>query len=421
MSLPFSHLSLEEILNHVAEQMESKQGMPSKDIKTVIAWILCFLAASISSAGGVGGGPLFLLILNLVAGLQIRTAASFSAFMVAGGSLTTVIYNLFLETSLIDYEIALLSQPCLLLGVGVGVFFNILFPEWLITVLFAAFLAFSTFKTCSAGVKYWKDETEEIRRSRDCGEDELRLEVATVMDGEIVCATVDNRWAKLVILVLVWLSFFGLHVLLGNKDGQSIIHIKPCAVGYWLITLSQIPLAIGFTAYILYARHRLCNEDHHEDKRIKNIVGQNGISTQPKFIFPVAALLSGIIGGLLGIGGGLLINPVLLQIGVPPQRTAATTCFMVLFSSSLSSAQYLILGMKGVKQALVYAQLCIVGSALGLIMMQRVVIKSGRASLIVFMVSIVMALSTISITSFGAIDVLRDYSAGKNMGFKLPC
>ena len=87
----------------------------------------------------------------------------------------------------------------------------------------------------------------------------------------------------------------------------------------------------------------------------------------------------------------------------------------------MSSAQYLLLGMKGVKQALVYAQLCIVGSALGLIMMQRVVIKSGRASLIVFMVSIVMALSTISITSFGAIDVLRDYSAGKNMGFKLPC
>lgn len=180
-----------------------------------------------------------------------------------------------------------------------------------------------------------------------------------------------------------------------------------------------------------------------------NIVNQNGISTQPKFIFPVAALLSGIVGGLLGIGGGLLINPVLLQIGVPPQvphlfnqfpnfkkqkrsysllmfqlkfqTTAATTCFMVLFSSSMSSAQYLILGMKGVKQALVYAQLCIVGSALGLIMMERVVIKSGRASLIVFMVSIVMALSTISITSFGAIDVWSDYTDGKNMGFKLPC
>ncbi|KAH7662226.1 Transmembrane protein TauE-like protein [Dioscorea alata] len=401
--------------------MEFVQGMSSKDIKTVIAWILCFLAASISSAGGVGGGSLFLPILNLVAGLQIRTAATFSAFMVTGGSLTTVIYNLFVGTSLIDYEITLLSQPCLLLGVSVGVFFNIMFPEWLITVLFATFLAFSTFKTCSAGVRHWKNETEEIRRSRDCGDDEVSLEVATAMDVEIVCATVGTPWAKLVILVVVWLSFFGLHVLLADKDGQSFIHIKPCAVGYWLITLSQIPLAIGFTLYILYAKHRLYNEDHHENKHMKNIVSQNGISTQPKFIFPVAALLSGIVGGLLGIGGGLLINPVLLQIGVPPQTTAATTCFMVLFSSSMSSAQYLILGMKGVKQALVYAQLCIVGSALGLIMMERVVIKSGRASLIVFMVSIVMALSTVSITSFGAIDVWSDYTDGKYMGFKLPC
>lgn len=87
----------------------------------------------------------------------------------------------------------------------------------------------------------------------------------------------------------------------------------------------------------------------------------------------------------------------------------------------MSSAQYLILGMKGVKQALIYTLLCIVGSVLGLIIIKRAVVKSGRASLIVFMLSIVMGLSTISITCFGAIGVYRDYTAGKNMGFNLPC
>ncbi|XP_039139883.1 sulfite exporter TauE/SafE family protein 5-like [Dioscorea cayenensis subsp. rotundata] len=374
MSQPFGHLSLEEILNHVAEQMESMQGMSSKDIKTVIAWILLFLAASISSAGRSGWWPLFLPILrNLLqackSGQQPPSQPSWSLEGLSPLSYITSSQG----PSLIDYEITLLSQPCLLLGVSVGVFFNIMFPEWLITVLFAAFPGFFYIQDMQCWCKTLeKNETEEIRR-RDCGDDEVSLEVATAMDVEIVCATVGTPWAKLVILVFVWLSFFGLHVLLADNDGQN------------------------------------------------NIVNQNGISTQPKFIFPVAALLSGIVGGLLGIGGGLLINPVLLQIGVPPQTTAATTCFMVLFSSSMSSAQYLILGMKGVKQALVYAQLCIVGSALGLIMMERVVIKSGRASLIVFMVSIVMALSTISITSFGAIDVWSDYTDGKNMGFKLPC
>ncbi|KAH7662227.1 Transmembrane protein TauE-like protein [Dioscorea alata] len=230
--------------------MESMQGMSGIDIRTIIAWILCFLAASISSAGGLGGGPLFLPTLNLVAGLQIRTAASFSALMVTGGSLAAaVIYNLFSGTSLIDYDIALLSQPCLLLGVSVGVFFNIMFPSWLITALFAAFLAFSTFKTCSAGVKYWKGETEEVRRSRDCEDGEVSLEEATAV-------TQGTPWEKMALLVFVWISFFSLHILLGNKDGQSLAHIKKCGVGYWLITMSQIPVAIGFTAYVLYAKQR---------------------------------------------------------------------------------------------------------------------------------------------------------------------
>ncbi|KAM0952330.1 putative transmembrane protein TauE [Dioscorea sansibarensis] len=410
MTLPFSHLMLEEVLNRLAaEKMESMQGMSGIDIRTIIAWILCLLAASISSAGGLGGGSLFLPTLNLVAGLQIRTAASFSALMVTGGSLAAVIYNLFLGTSLIDYEIALLSQPCLLLGVSVGVFFNIMFPSWLITALFAAFLAFSTFKTFSAGVKYWKGETEEFRRSRDCGDDEVSLEAATEMDGDMVCHTKGTPWEKLAILAFGWITFFGLHILLGNKDGQSLAHIKKCGVAYWLITLSQIPVAIGFTAYVLYAKSR------------KSIVGQNDMETQPKIFFPVAAFLSGISSGLFGNGGGSFTSLALLHIGVPLQTTAATTSFMVLFSSSMSSAQYLLLGMKGVKQALIYTLLCIVGSVLGLIIIKRAVVKSGRASLIVFMLSIVIGLSAISITCFGAIGVYRDYIAGKNMGFKLPC
>ena len=38
-----------------------------------------------------------------------------------------------------------------------------------------------------------------------------------------------------------------------------------------------------------------------------------------KLIFPQMALLSGILGGLFGIGGGMLISPLLLQVGVAPE------------------------------------------------------------------------------------------------------
>lgn len=57
-----------------------------------------------------------------------------------GGSVSTVYYNLkrkhpSLDMPLIDYDLALLMQPMLMLGVSIGVIFNVIFPDWLITAL----------------------------------------------------------------------------------------------------------------------------------------------------------------------------------------------------------------------------------------------------------------------------------------------
>ena len=110
------------------------------------ARVLCFIAASISSAVGIGGGELFVPILTIVGGLKLKTASTFSAFMVAGGSVSNILCTMVINCihgskSLIDFDIALLPEPCLLLGVSIGVICNIIFPEWLISMLFIAFLA----------------------------------------------------------------------------------------------------------------------------------------------------------------------------------------------------------------------------------------------------------------------------------------
>jgi uncharacterized membrane protein YfcA len=43
--------------------------------------------------------------------------------------------------------------------------------------------------------------------------------------------------------------------------------------------------------------------------------------------------IAGFVGGLLGVGGGNIILPGLVWLGIPPKKASATTAFIVIFSS----------------------------------------------------------------------------------------
>lgn len=197
------------------------------DLGTVLACILSFLAAAFSSAGGVGGGSLYVPILNIVAGLSLKTATAFSTFMVTGGTLSNVLYTLIVlrghekggHQPLIDYDIAVVSQPCLLLGVSVGVICNVMFPEWLITALFAVFLASATFKTYGTGMKRWRAETAAARRMLEGG--------SSLGDGagEALLGQKDGdghlrQCVDLMVLVTIWLCFFVIHLFIGGEGAK---------------------------------------------------------------------------------------------------------------------------------------------------------------------------------------------------------
>lgn len=65
-----------------------------------------------------------------------------------GGSIANVAKNLVWRNGgkqVIDYDVALLCESWMLLGVSVGVILNRVFPDWLIMVIFVVLVAFCTF------------------------------------------------------------------------------------------------------------------------------------------------------------------------------------------------------------------------------------------------------------------------------------
>ncbi|XP_038893649.1 sulfite exporter TauE/SafE family protein 5-like [Benincasa hispida] len=429
---PFSDLtSIHHFLNKTQQWRTTHQALFHQthlpiSPPIVVAGVLCFIAASLSSAGGIGGGGLYIPILTIVAGVDLKTASSLSAFMVTGGSIANVLSNFCSKSGgncLINFDIALLTEPCMLLGVSIGVICNLAFPEWVTTILFAIFLAWSTMKTCKSGMVYWEMESEELRNTGCKLEDGLEKENEAKIVEEPLLPTQENcklrlPSMKLGALVLVWSCFYLIYLLRGNRDGRGLLPIETCGTGYWIISSLQVPVAIAFTLWILYKQKSPQPEDSPQ-KELEE--ARPAVEPSKKLIFPVMAFLAGILGGMFGIGGGMLISPFLLQVGIVPEITAATCSFMVFFSATMSACQYLLLGMEHAEIAIIFAIVCFIASVLGLVVVQKAIRDYGRASLIIFSVSIVMALSTVLMTTFGALNVFRDYIAGNPMGFKSPC
>jgi len=81
-----------------------------------------------------------------------------------GAAASTVYYNLrlrhpTLDMPIIDYDLALLLQPMLMLGISFGVTFNVIFADWMVTVLLIILFigTYTTFTTLvfDPNLTYW--------------------------------------------------------------------------------------------------------------------------------------------------------------------------------------------------------------------------------------------------------------------------
>ncbi|MGQ9525940.1 MAG: sulfite exporter TauE/SafE family protein, partial [Armatimonadota bacterium] len=91
-------------------------------------------------------------------------------------------------------------------------------------------------------------------------------------------------------------------------------------------------------------------------------------------------VVAGYLGGLLGVGGGNFIVPVLVWLGFDPKKASATTAFIVIFSSLSGFAGHASLGALNVPLLAATAAGSIAGALLGAWLMHRK-LQSGQVKL----------------------------------------
>ncbi|XP_049849411.1 uncharacterized protein LOC126318632 [Schistocerca gregaria] len=131
-------------------------------------------------------------------------------------------------------------------------------------------------------------------------------------------------------------------LVVSGKSDKSIAHVDRCSPLYWglhglfLFVFSVVTLRIAVVMYKNYRKKVRFNFQFQDSDIRWNI--KHLIATI------IVGLASGILASLLGIGGGMVITPLMLELKVAPDCTAATSSFIILSTSLVSIAQYAVLG-----------------------------------------------------------------------------
>ncbi|XP_042417649.1 sulfite exporter TauE/SafE family protein 3-like [Zingiber officinale] len=396
--------------------------------KIAVGSMIGFFGAAFGSVGGVGGGGIFVPMLALIVGFDPKSATAISKCMIMGAAGSTVYYNLklrhpSLHMPVIDYDLALLIQPMLMLGISIGVIFNVVFPDWMVTVLLIVLFIGTSTKAFMKGVDTWKLETilkrEAAKRLVPSEREDIEYEPLpmTPTNNEQKGAAVTTElevpllqniyWKELGLLVFVWMSFLALQIA---KNSTAT-----CSTWYWILNFLQIPISISVTLYEGIGLYR--------GERVIASTGVQGsnLKVSQLLVYCFSGVIGGIVGGLLGLGGGFILGPLFLELGIPPQVSSATATFAMTFSSSMSVVEYYLLKRFPVPYAAYFLLVATVAAFVGQHVVRRLVLLIGRASLIIFILASTIFISAITLGGFGIINMIQKIKHNEYMGFEDLC
>jgi len=337
---------------------------------------VCFCCAVLSisgilcAAGGIGGGGIYVTVLMVVGKLELLDAVPLSQAIVFLGSISTMFLNMMKAQgslrearALIDYDLCRVVVPLSLSGTFLGVILNRHLPGWLTLSVLTGVLIFITVSMVRETMQQYLAECKSAP-----GKDGMRDSPgasspipSTGTTPPAATETAPNPVVHESRHALAWWDVAVLTFMLSVviAAGMLRFHTSRCArspmklrgeycnhraIFWWgdgtlehlVFTRSYaehiavIAMAVPLLTCALVGTSYSIALMKHGGWQLKGIVVYGGM-----------ALCTGILSGLLGIGGGLIFSPFFLLMGQLPSVAVASSSTCVLITSSSTALQYL--------------------------------------------------------------------------------
>lgn len=145
-------------------------------------------------------------------------------------------------------------------------------------------------------------------------------------------------------------------------------------------------------------------------------VGKRVSQTDFPVYEPIIILnLGGSLSSLVGLGGGVIFNPLMLEFGVHPKVCSSTSSYLVMLSTLAATVQYIFMDILPLDYALGIGFFVILFSLIGNFTLDKAVQKVKRPSMIALFLAGVMILCTVIVLVTSALDFIVSYATGEDM------
>jgi len=425
----------------------------------VFGVLLITFGAAGAAGGGIGGGGLYVPLLLIVIGFNAKEAVAISQGCIVGAAVAHLLLNApkkhpLLDIPVIDYAALLVLEPMLLTGALFGVMFNGMLPSVVILIILVVVLSLGAFKTGKRALRITKsektqsmsqlkglnDEKDQVARNVEMvtSETDKPTDVENAGTGTTaVKATEDEpeaaatsvmalewvEWKKLGTVALLWVVLSVGVIIRGSTPGSnSLAGIPFCSVGFWGVYAAIPCVQICFSAFFGYQEINRTDFDdavalqRSSSKALLDYaeVEWNWVNVARYMIY---AFVCGLLAGCLGIGGGLVLSPLLLELGFYPAVASGISGMAVLVTSTSALFAYGLAERVYWQFVILLMPLTFISTMVGKILIDQYAERNNKQSAIIWSVAIFLVLCLVMLTAKGLFDLAQNAS----FEFTSPC
>jgi len=348
---------------------------------------------------------------------------------------------------LIDYDMALFLAPMQMAGAVMGVIVQKLLPNWLYLIMAGVILFFTSHKTyvkffaaykkekiakvlTKTAVKVDKEKNKNKTMGNENGvkgkkneENDENVEISDEEENAELSSTDDSSdndakkskqltteqillrrqyleadarqypKEKLFSFLLLWMGLFVITLLKGGKGTPSLLGITCQSPWYAVLIAGQFVWTLGFAS--VYGCKIIKSRRAREEVNYPYLPRDVEWTPRKSQFYAIFTFFAGVVAGLIGIGGGMVLGPLMIVMGVDPRVSSATNATMIVLTSSSVAIMFVTSGMVPWEYALFFFCVCLIGAYVGKTFIDGYVKKTGMASILIFILASIIALATV--------------------------